>query len=62
VGADRGRTSIELFIKNAFDERGEINRSAPCTTCEVPNGTQPAIVYVFPITPLLVGLRFGQKF
>ena len=31
VGAERGRTSLELFIKNAFDTRGQLNRFTPCT-------------------------------
>ena len=62
AGAERNNLSIEVFIKNAFNERGQINRSSPCTTCEVPNGPYPAFIYVTPTTPLLVGLRFGQKF
>ena len=29
LGAERGNTSVELFIKNAFDQRGQSNRFTP---------------------------------
>jgi len=64
VGAERDKTSFELFVKNAFDERGQINRSSPCNTCEeaFPSaGVLPAI-YINTIQPLTVGVRVGQKF
>ena len=64
VGADRGSMSAELYVKNAFDTHGQLNRSTPCTisvcTAVVPG--IPQALYVTPIQPLTVGLRFGQKF
>jgi outer membrane receptor protein involved in Fe transport len=50
-------TSIELFIKNALDSRGQIYRYAECATATC--GVEP---YVGVIQPLTVGLKFGQKF
>ncbi len=63
-GAEHNRTSMELFIKNAFDEHGQLNRYTPCTVsvCAASYPGIPAAVYVVPIQPLTVGIRFGQKF
>ena len=69
-GADRGKSSMEIFIKNATDTRGQTNRFSPCTTCQAPSPSSsipanlqvgPAI-YVSTIQPLTVGIRLGQKF
>jgi iron complex outermembrane receptor protein len=64
LGADRGNMSTELFIKNAFNSLGQVSRYTPCTTgvCGVGYTGVPAAVYVVPIQPLTVGIRFGQKF
>jgi outer membrane receptor protein involved in Fe transport len=75
LGAERDKTSVELFVKNAFDERGQVNRYTPCTTAicapsypggvganGVPFPATPAAVYVVPIQPLTIGIRLGQKF
>ena len=64
VGAEHNRTSMELFIKNAFDERGQLNRYTPCTVsvCAAAYPGIPPAVYVVPIQPLTVGIKFGQKF
>ena len=69
-GAERGKTSVEVFVKNATDERGQTNRFSPCQTCELPSPSSsiPAnlqvgpAVYVSTIQPLTVGIRLGQKF
>ena len=52
-----GASTLDLYIKNAFDSRGQVMRYSECavTTCG-------AEAYVVPIQPRLVGLRFGQKF
>ena len=56
AGVQRNKLSLTLFVKNAFDERGEVNRSVTCTigVCST--------VYAFPIQPLTVGLRLAQRF
>ena len=63
-GAEKDQRSIELFLKNAFDTRGELNRYTPCTTstCAPSYPGVPAAVYVVPIQPLTFGIRVGQKF
>ena len=66
VGAERGALSIELFVKNAFDTRGQLNRYTSCTTniCGVgypAAGVTPAI-YIVPTQPLTVGVKVGQTF
>ncbi|HEY2179186.1 MAG TPA: hypothetical protein VGH15_11435, partial [Caulobacteraceae bacterium] len=65
LGGEHGKSSVELFVKNAFDERGQIDRFTPCTTAfcapAYPPGVPPA-VYVIPTQPLTVGLRLGQRF
>ncbi len=66
AGVEHDKTSIEVFIKNAFDERGQQNRYTPCTTnvCAPVGGyaTVAPAIYVVPIQPLTVGVKVGQKF
>ena len=63
-GAEKDNKTAEVFIKNAFDARGQLNRYTPCTTsvCASAYPGVPAAVYVVPTQPLTVGIRFGQKF
>jgi outer membrane receptor protein involved in Fe transport len=49
--------NVEIFALNAFDERGEILRYTNCNTAVCGNQ-----VYIVPIRPRTIGLRFGQKF
>ncbi len=70
VGAERGKTSVELFVKNAFDSRGQTNRFSECDLCQSPSpmsSIPPALrvdpaIYVSTIMPLTVGLRIGERF
>ena len=74
-GAERDKTSFEVFVKNAFDERGQLDRFTPCTTSICAPGypagvgsngvafpAVPPAVYVIPTQPLTIGIRLGQKF
>jgi iron complex outermembrane recepter protein len=63
-GAEKNNNSVELYIKNAFDERGQLNRFTPCTTsiCAPAYPGVPPAVYVLPTQPLTVGIRLGHKF
>ncbi len=56
AGMERNKLSLTLFVKNAFDERGELNRSVTCTigVCST--------VYAYPIQPFTVGFRVAQQF
>lgn len=48
--------SFELFLQNAFDERGELSRFANCGQC---SGYRPQVLVS---TPQTFGLRVGTKF
>lgn len=56
AGLDNGSYSLELFIDNVADERGELTRFTQCAeaVCKQP--------YVVPVRPRTFGVRFGQKF
>lgn len=54
VGAEFGNFSLEAFVDNAFDERGQISRFAECGSC--------LRTYIVPIAPRTIGLRAGAKF
>jgi iron complex outermembrane receptor protein len=47
--------SLELFINNAFDERGQITRFQECGSCS----QRPYAIYIRPQT---IGVRAGTKF
>ncbi len=57
-GAEHNGMEIELFVKNAFDSRGNVTRYTECTigVCGFTD------VYAVPIVPRMIGLKFGQKF
>jgi len=49
--------TIEAFIQNAFDKRGQLSRNTSCAT------SYCGIYYrVYPIKPQLFGIKVGQKF
>ena len=64
IGVEKAGMTAELFVKNAFDSRGELNRYTPCTTgvCAISYPGVPAAVYVVPIQPMTVGLKVGRSF
>lgn len=58
TGIDRGNWSLELYLKNAFDERGQVGRYAECgglATCD----NEP---YALTIQPRTIGITWSQKF
>ncbi len=55
VGAEFKTFTMELFIENAFDARGQLSRFQACGSC----GQRP---YIVPIRPQTVGMRLGAKF
>jgi outer membrane receptor protein involved in Fe transport len=64
LGGEKGNLSVELFAKNVTDERGQLNRYTPCTlsVCGASFPGVPRALYVVPIQPRLIGIRFGQTF
>lgn len=55
LGASFSKFSLELFLQNAFDERGQISRFQECGVCY----QRPYAVYIRPQT---IGIRAGTKF
>ena len=66
AGAERGPWSLDLYVKNLFDKRGEITKGIQCVeaVCGDPGGAT-AIgpkIYTTVIRPMTVGVRIGRKF
>ena len=57
IGVERDNWHAELFVQNLFDAPGNLFSFPMCTTQVCENQT-----YETPITPRLVGIKFGQKF
>jgi outer membrane receptor protein involved in Fe transport len=55
VGADWERYSLEFFVTNIFDTRGQLSRYLSCGAC-----TQRP--YIVPTQPRTFGVRLGGKF
>jgi iron complex outermembrane recepter protein len=57
AGVKWGSKHAELYVKNAFNVNGELNRYVKCgvTTCA-------GSVYVTNVRPLMIGFTFGQRF
>ena len=58
AGIDNKSFSVELYVNNAFDEKGQADRWAQCdaTVCGI-EGT-----YITPVPTRTYGLKFGQRF
>ena len=64
VGAVRGTTTVEIYVRNLGDVRGEQSRSAQCSInyCG-PSAFDPVgEIYRIYNQPRTIGLRFGQRF
>jgi outer membrane receptor protein involved in Fe transport len=64
-GAERDKTSVEVFAKNLFDTRAQQNRYSPTETSEsapYAGAPIPPAIYVQTIQPLTIGIKIGQKF
>ena len=57
IGLRRDSWTAELYLNNALDERGNLNRFAQCSP-----GTCGAITYQIVNQPRTLGIKFGQKF
>jgi outer membrane receptor protein involved in Fe transport len=63
LGVERNGLGLELFVKNATDSLGQLSRATPCNTCVAEGpGLPPPAVYVYPITPRLIGIKLSKKF
>lgn len=55
AGAEWDNWSMDVFVSNLFDERGELARYQQCGSC----GQRP---YIVPNQPRTIGIRAGLKF
>ena len=66
VGADKGPWSVDLYVKNLFDVRGQVTKGVSCleTVCGDPDhltAIGPKI-YTTITPPRTIGIRVGRKF
>jgi len=72
-GVKKDNWAVDLFIKNAFDERGQVGRFFQCQEAVCGNDLSPPVypvppeyadgqVYIIPIQPRTIGLRFSMDF
>jgi outer membrane receptor protein involved in Fe transport len=54
AGAELETYTLEIFVSNLFDERGQLSRFVACGLCSRP--------YIVPIQPRTFGIRAGAKF
>jgi outer membrane receptor protein involved in Fe transport len=67
VGGKKGNYTFQLFIQNAFDERGSLSHNAQISPADFENtfpaGTSPAhYTRTYPIKPQYFGVKVGTKF
>ncbi|WP_260928752.1 TonB-dependent receptor domain-containing protein [Novosphingobium sp. 9] len=55
VGSEWSSYSLEFFVSNLFDVRGDLSKYIACGVC-----TQRT--YIVPTTPRMIGIRAGAKF
>lgn len=55
AGLELDRYTLEVYISNLLDGRGQLSRFQECGAC----GQRP---YIVPITPRTIGVRIGAKF
>ncbi len=66
-GVEKNGLGLELYIKNATNELGQVSRYATCNTCQSTSGLPgsnlpPPSIYVVPIAPLTAGIKLSKKF
>jgi outer membrane receptor protein involved in Fe transport len=72
-GVKKDNWAVDLFVKNAFDERGQIGRFYQCSEAVCGNDVSGAVyppppgyengqVYIIPTQPRTVGVRFSMDF
>lgn len=57
AGTNFGNWSVEAFIQNAFDKRGQLSLNTACSTTIC-----GAFSRVYPVKPQIFGLKLGTKF
>ncbi|WP_260484338.1 TonB-dependent receptor [Sphingomicrobium flavum] len=66
AGLDRENWTLDVFVKNLFDERGVVSTSFQCTesTCGDPDGVTAigGKLYSTVIRPRTIGIKIGKRF
>src|SRR5579863_625497 len=64
AGMKKDLWSFDVYAKNIFDSRGEIDRYAECiiTVCVNPGSNAPGQYYINPIQPRTIGFRVTRNF
>ena len=57
VGTELEKWKVELFVQNAFDKRGELNRTVACSVAFC-----APFVRSLPIKPQVFGMKIGTRF
>ena len=57
AGVRKNNWTLDVFLQNAFDKRGELTRNTFCSIDFCANSSR-----TFTIKPQFFGIRFGQKF
>ena len=57
AGIKKNNWTLDLFLNNAFDKRGELSRNTFCSITFCSGSTR-----TFVIRPQFFGVRFGQRF
>jgi iron complex outermembrane receptor protein len=57
AGTGLNNWHVEAYIENAFDERGQLGRNNECASANCYTE-----YHVYPIKPMIFGVKFGQKF
>jgi outer membrane receptor protein involved in Fe transport len=65
IGGKSGNNTIQLFIQNAFDERGSLSHNAQIAPADIENTPGLGIAHytrTYPIKPQYFGIKVGTKF
>ena len=57
VGTGLNNWNLQLYLTNAFDERGILDRNPECSV-----GDCYSLARIYPTKPRLIGVKFGEKF
>ena len=57
AGTGMKNWQLSAYVENAFDKRGQLNRNAECASANCYTE-----YHVYPIKPMIYGVKFGEKF
>jgi outer membrane receptor protein involved in Fe transport len=60
AGIAQNSWTLEAYIENAFDERGQLGKNSECN--DLANHYCLSNAHIYPTAPMSFGLKFGQRF